>query len=162
MDSQFNSHAWDSLRLVRERLKPPTHPVIFTRITPARAGKTQRQAHDLLARRDHPRSRGKDVRAFRIHVKNRQSPPLARERQLIDDGGVIHLGITPARAGKTISQKTAGKIFSYHPRSRGKDNYIGIVHIYLLGSPPLARERPAWFQFLCLGQGITPARAGKT
>ena len=90
------------------------------------------------------------------------SPPLVRERLYIVNTFLAIIGITPARAGKTIPLPLMSLCCQDHPRSCGKDKlpfgYVGIVW----GSPPLVRERRTASCRPDNGSGITPARAGKT
>ena len=70
--------------------------------------------------------------------------------------------ITPARAGKTLPNKSTGPIEGDHPRSCGKDPHGDQPHFHVMGSPPLVRERHASSSNGNDYAGITPARAGKT
>ena len=72
-------------------------------ITPARAGKTGCYVIADDGKRDHPHSCGKDCSLFLVPTKGLGSPPLVRERQRADGVNGGNDGITPARAGKTIS-----------------------------------------------------------
>ena len=92
----------------------------------------------------------------------RGSPPLARERLDPRTTRWVSARITPARAGKTAEEKVQKLLDRDHPRSRGKDLYIGHQSSRLGGSPPLARERRCHAHPMAFPPGITPARAGKT
>ena len=134
----------------------------WIRITPARAGRTKKEAARYKELWDHPRSRGKDSV---IQPKSKSlsgSPPLAREGLLNLLNFSIHTGITPARAGRTSSCFTRAHIHRDHPRSRGKDSNGIPSTLTLLGSPPLAREGPRFPRLRLSSSGITPARAGRT
>ena len=72
------------------------------RITPARAGKTVFSLFFSNLSQDHPRSCGKDLRFQVKKREGRGSPPLVRERQIPVRDNYIKIGITPARAGKTV------------------------------------------------------------
>ena len=116
----------------------------------------------MWTRRDHPRSRGKDIRS-RLHWRaTRGSPPLARERRTVRGVDALGSGITPARAGKTSPQIFSTTWSWDHPRSRGKDLAAAFWAVKTLGSPPLARERLVIIKVIEHLHGITPARAGKT
>ena len=111
-------------------------------ITPACAGKTSaagRQTHSMA---DHPRMRGEDYHRDRDGKLDGGSPPHARGRRFDDDRVAVGVRITPACAGKTPCNHTAGSYGADHPRMRGED----------LGP---ARPKP-------LSSRITPACAGKT
>ena len=71
-------------------------------------------------------------------------------------------GITPARAGKTISSFRPWAAIWDHPRSCGKDFPCLCGHELRMGSPPLVRERPTPGIPSRTRRRITPARAGKT
>ena len=66
--------------LVRERLSLTFSMTLLKRITPARAGKTLFKHIYVGFTPDHPRSCGKDVYFYCIHVFGLGSPPLVRER----------------------------------------------------------------------------------
>ena len=76
---------WASLRgsppLVRERLADSQKINNYTRITPARAGKTKMVFSYLSEAGDHPRSCGKDRSSAVPKSVKSGSPPLVRERQ---------------------------------------------------------------------------------
>ena len=91
--------------LVRERLVYSFFPNIMVRITPARAGKTRTIPAIAHGWRDHPRSCGKDVQIKLYAPAVQGSPPLVRERLQKMNNLLMIVGITPARAGKTSSQK---------------------------------------------------------
>ena len=160
----------------------PLFFLLLIGITPARAGKTGTCLASRTARRDHPRSCGKDALFPTIERGNTGSPPLVRERlksrrkALLMGGspplvrerpvwGVSEDGsgrITPARAGKTNTAARRPGISRDHPRSCGKDTYPMCSRTRNTGSPPLVRERRRHVVRPCRRTGITPARAGKT
>ena len=133
-----------------------------SRITPARAGKTQVYSIEDDMAQDHPRSCGKDaVWVFRV-VDASGSPPLVRERRLRRSSRLYNPRITPARAGKTGTVHPAYCRSADHPRSCGKDTKPNEFMTSSEGSPPLVRERPNCTPSEIARMGITPARAGKT
>ena len=73
-----------------------------------------------------------------------------------------HVGITPARAGKTIEAILVIVKAEDHPRSCGKDSHLHQSGSPASGSPPLVRERPTMTPLKLRTTRITPARAGKT
>ena len=89
--------------LVRERPERLNNRESRIGITPARAGKTQHVLQLVFAKRDHPRSCGKDAFSALFAAVGVGSPPLVRERLLQRDAFLFRRGITPARAGKTPS-----------------------------------------------------------
>ena len=72
------------------------------------------------------------------------------------------MGITPARAGRTLFLHFSGSGNRDHPRSRGKDIAAILSEFLIVGSPPLAREGLQWLERILMAIGITPARAGRT
>ena len=111
---------------------------------------------------DHPRSCGKDGFNMLKETANLGSPPLVRERR--HELRMLCTGrrITPARAGKTQSDRKGSGVFQDPPRSCGKDLSFDSGHVSLPGSPPLVRERLVDALGTVDRGGITPARAGKT
>ena len=72
------------------------------------------------------------------------------------------VGITPARAGKTLFLTTITATRRDHPRSCGKDAMTARKSASRSGSPPLVRERRDDSKEIGIEVRITPARAGKT
>ena len=74
----------------------------------------------------------------------------------------IPAGITPAHAGKTVTQSLKRSASGDHPRACGEneDNFRGFN--YRLGSPPRMRGKPRRYSDSCINNRITPAHAGKT
>ena len=147
---------------MRERLSAGKASRRFSRITPARAGKTSILEPTWFRLGDHPRSCGKDMMSKSVIDTDMGSPPLVRERRKSNRADGREPRITPARAGKT-SNRTAGHgRYGDHPRSCGKDPLQEHMPHGRQGSPPLVRERHQE-KLQQLGPvGITPARAGKT
>ena len=148
--------------LVRERLIAILVIYPHQGITPARAGKTCRSVNRGCIFRDHPRSCGKDDDTITFLQVNRGSPPLVRERLIVEFAHHRLVGITPARAGKTMRDKFTEWLVQDHPRSCGKDWCKISYAAQIGGSPPLVRERLLELAIGCANHGITPARAGKT
>ena len=107
--------------LVRERRH--INPVIYFQagITPARAGKTCKWFKRIQERWDHPRSCGKDGKTDVDNYVKSGSPPLVRERLMINVYSSFIHRITPARAGKTHDLSSSVPNREDHPRSCGKD-----------------------------------------
>ena len=133
-----------------------------TRITPACAGKTTLSLAAALQPKDHPRMRGEDVLDRPRHRRTRPSPPHARGRRMRQIDAQMDVGITPACAGKTISETEPTARRSDHPRMRGEDPFIGAWFYGDGGSPPHARGRPSSLLPTPTANRITPACAGKT
>ena len=85
-----------------------------------------------------------------------------RERPAELGGPLVSPRITPARAGKTSSARRFSISAWDYPRSCGKDSLTRRTKDFILGSPPLVRERPSTDSGKVTVFGITPARAGKT
>ena len=107
---------------MRERLSAGKASRRFSRITPARAGKTSILEPTWFRLGDHPRSCGKDVEPDRWTWTIRGSPPLVRERPAARAYAAWTSRITPARAGKTPGKTSAAGTSRDHPRSCGKDS----------------------------------------
>ena len=148
--------------LARERPRSSRSAGRLMGITPARAGKTESGEDVAHITWDPPRSRGKDSSRIITYHYVSGSPPLARERPARRASRYSRIGITPARAGKTISSRQTPRPLRDHPRSRGKDMTAEWMIFLCPGSPPLARERPMPSLHFSGWVGITPARAGKT
>ena len=127
--------------LVRERLSAHIQIPTNLRITPARAGKTLRLESLHVIGGDHPRSCGKDRNSASVSFSVWGSPPLVRERLVSIVMARLHVGITPARAGKTMHRRLFPGQCWDHPRSCGKDSPPTNLLRNGLGSPPLVRER---------------------
>ena len=148
--------------LARERRRNHYGNAYAYRITPACAGKTDKDMSELWQGKDHPRLRGKDVHFRPRSSASLGSPPLARERLDYGNGQENQGRITPACAGKTSDSPRTKKRSEDHPRLRGKDHENLQSPDGNKGSPPLARERLFEKQGTVSGSGITPACAGKT
>ena len=71
-------------------------------ITPAYAGKTEKNTMRKNESQDHPRIRGKDGGITIDDVPDQGSPPHTRERLIKLNNDDIKMRITPAYAGKTV------------------------------------------------------------
>jgi len=81
-------------------------------------------------------------------------PPCDRQARL---GGLI-----PARAGRTLMRRGFGDLGAAHPRSRGADRCQRPTNARASGSSPLARGGPTRMGGPHMGDGLIPARAGRT
>ena len=108
--------------LAREQLCTGNWLKRSTGITPARAGTTGiLKSHSVLIR-DHPRSRGNNFYVSALVGVDIGSPPLAREQREYNRQSRKSSGITPARAGTTLSLCVFALFFRDHPRSRGNNH----------------------------------------
>ena len=76
------------------------------RITPAYAGKSKRIAPSSVLFGDHPRVCGEKLRESRGLNRTRGSPPRMRGKAIEKRLAAVETGITPAYAGKSMSQPT--------------------------------------------------------
>ena len=134
----------------------------YSRITPARAGKTFLLVDKSCGAKDHPRACGKDCGKSSRDLGIRGSPPRVRERLIFKSLAGTAIRITPARAGKTRGEYRVAIQNEDHPRACGKDEEIDEEFFAELGSPPRVRERRQPPQPHAQQKRITPARAGKT
>ena len=75
----------------------------FRRITPADAGKTNRQYQSLLQHQDHPRGCGENLPTIIIEIVKSGSPPRMRGKPDTPAEETETDRITPADAGKTTN-----------------------------------------------------------
>ena len=148
--------------LAREPLLTGAWDALKGRITPARAGTTQRNKTAQDEVWDHPRSRGNHPILRKTDGFMAGSPPLAREPLRVDRRDFEREGITPARAGTTSYQGRSKEAAEDHPRSRGNHQTMTTTQGEKVGSPPLAREPHISGGSSGRERGITPARAGTT
>ena len=122
----------------------PTSRAIFTPaagITPAGAGKTWRAFEHGELNEDHPRRCGEN-RCSIVHAAHMQgSPPQVRGKRQASDCSEPAFRITPAGAGKTLSDNGFILFAEDHPRRCGENNPCCCnVHNHL-GSPPQVRGK---------------------
>ncbi len=129
--------------------------------TPARAGKPPRPASCRSASRVDPRSRGEAALDLRLDEVPEGGPPLARGSRHRRQVRRVVEGWTPARAGKPSPRRRLPVPVRVDPRSRGEAWARATRTTLRSGGPPLARGSQARSGARQLGQGWTPARAGK-
>ena len=132
------------------------------RITPAGAGKTDKQGNFHARSWDHPRRCGENRRFEVRKPRRRGSPPQVRGKPGACSPAISTPGITPAGAGKT------GSVFSRHfdagdhPRRCGENSINRCADSIADGSPPQVRGKQCSNGHETRCPGITPAGAGKT
>ena len=132
------------------------------RITPACAGKRQRQPSTSCDRQDHPRTCGEKA-PFRYSITCASgSPPRMRGKDVIKAADGSTIGITPAYAGKSGSGCDLQTHRWDHPRMCGEKDSIIIHHRKEQGSPPRMREKGLLTILTYMYFRITPAHAGKS
>ena len=112
--------------------------------------------------REHPRSRGENVRFTRFDGFVEGTSPLTRGKPNGLSGFGDEQGNIPAHAGKTLAQRPARTSTTEHPRSRGENGTVSVAAGGSDGTSPLTRgkRRASTARPICTGN--IPAHAGKT
>ena len=135
--------------------------MIYTRITPAYAGKSKNAALERKLFKDHPRIRGEKFSAIAAIAAPVGSPPHTRGKADSWCAAYVSVGITPAYAGKSGCGVVGVRGKQDHPRIRGEKYCPRVVIFLALGSPPHTRGKATYTHTCLFGSGITPAYAGK-
>ena len=90
-------------------------------ITPACAGKTRTDERALRDLRDHPRVCGKNKGISQLELAKMGSPPRVREKRVQCKADFQRYRITPACAGKTVTDYPTNSLNGDHPRVCGKN-----------------------------------------
>ena len=135
---------------------------LHTRITPAHAGKTRFPSVRMCFAGDHPRACGENPVLHDFRAVSTGSPPRMRGKPFVCFHFRAFLGITPAHAGKTLSDVDRDGNKKDHPRACGENQTMTKFLKRKAGSPPRMRGKRAPTAVTVAGQGITPAHAGKT
>ncbi len=130
-------------------------------ITPAYAGKRSRQASCRCRSGDHPRVCGEKEKMRLPVLPEKGSPP--RMRGKVHDVPCLdlHVGITPAYAGKRSVKRFSLAASWDHPRVCGEKPINSSGREPIPGSPPRMRGKVCFFMISTPMSGITPAYAGK-
>ena len=146
------------------RGKPSTYSrlPLWSRITPADAGKTSRHALHRLRNQDHPRGCGENLPTIIIEIVKSGSPPRMRGKQVYPSAISPPRGITPADAGKTRSLSAILPRARDHPRGCGENECVRYAVKIHTGSPPRMRGKQNGKAKDRDRLRITPADAGKT
>ena len=131
-------------------------------ITPARAGKRSSSGKNTLSGRDHPRACGEKSGNKDNAATEWGSPPRVRGKGPFLRGPAEQIGITPARAGKSLCRVGSIPCGRDHPRACGEKLLTISTDLALLGSPPRVRGKEPVAAQDVAHLGITPARAGKS
>ena len=91
------------------------------RITPADAGKTSLCALPSAHPRDHPRGCGENKAPLSGVFGQSGSPPRMRGKLSKKETCSVDDRITPADAGKTLSERLLSILFKDHPRGCGEN-----------------------------------------
>ena len=147
---------------MRGKVYPICENVIFSRITPAYAGKSISCSVYAFCVRDHPRLCGEKGMEKKLHICFMGSPPPMRGKVHSVTLYRDHVGITPAYAGKSGALFTAYKFEKDHPRLCGEKSYETSRFLWQIGSPPPMRGKVQLEIVVYKLCGITPAYAGKS
>ena len=134
----------------------------FLGITPAWAGKRMALFALVHSIQDHPRVGGEK---YPVHVHCHMlvgSPPRGRGKAFRSAVVTVWHGITPAWAGKSISQTSTMKPAQDHPRVGGEKHIANFNDETGTGSPPRGRGKEMFWSRLKRVRRITPAWAGKS
>ena len=134
----------------------------FDRITPAYAGKSNRDQTILTTFEDHPRVCGEKDGRLDFSMLQKGSPPRVRGKGYMILSGIWDFRITPACAGKSGPISASGRAIRDHPRVCGEKALHDGGILPAQGSPPRVRGKVVVSRNLCLLSGITPACAGKS
>ena len=135
---------------------------VFTRITPAYAGKRTRESSRTSSSGDHPRLCGEKTDAIKTDDLAVGSPPPMRGKA--ETAGRIQATsrITPAYAGKSFFVFMLRFRAGDHPRLCGEKSLLFRQHLSFRGSPPPMRGKEALDSDHPTRHRITPAYAGKS
>ena len=131
-------------------------------ITPACAGKSNRDQTILTTFEDHPRVCGEKLRLCEFLLSSLGSPPRVRGKAASACLTSFQTGITPACAGKRFVHGPVGVLTGDHPRVCGEKTLLEPKGQTGLGSPPRVRGKGVPDSRHPQGPGITPACAGKS
>ena len=148
--------------LTRGKHLASAHGAAIGGLIPAHAGKTWYSWSKPYVVRAHPRSRGENTSVSTVPASPGGSSPLTRGKLvflLLRFGG---LGLIPAHAGNTLSDRHLHTSHPAHPRSRRENRPHAPSVVRIFGSSPLTRGKlPALWAFWA-DVGLIPAHAGKT
>ena len=136
--------------------------LVWTRITPAYAGKSSFASCSFASFRDHPRLCGEKACGKCHRVTMTGSPPPMRGKDEWLDGFSTFSRITPAYAGKRLIMYIMCGRIRDHPRLCGEKHATSISLCHHQGSPPPMRGKDSQLRGSMPVNGITPAYAGKS
>ena len=131
-------------------------------LIPARAGKTPVDGVGIRDAWAHPRACGENVDAAPERVCVMGSSPRVRGKLGCEVAHVAGTGLIPVRAGKTGLRSRARRGHRAHPRACGENELPSERHHVPDGSSPRVRGKRGNADNLYTGDGLIPARAGKT
>ena len=131
-------------------------------ITPAYAGKRFRGQRGSKIYKDHPRLCGEKHNSRINRTGHVGSPPPMRGKACFFQLGEVPAGITPAYAGKSLTDPQPVFSNQDHPRLCGEKSTIHHVLNKEIGSPPPMRGKGHTAMCTLVLHRITPAYAGKS
>ena len=148
--------------LTRGAHQSSPHTISASRIIPAHAGSTCGTGQCVVAKRDHPRSRGEHIARAVFTPMILGSSPLTRGARGRARWFRTGTGIIPAHAGSTLRRRGSSRRRRDHPRSRGEHTCSPGRRSLARGSSPLTRGAPDAGATVVVVVGIIPAHAGST
>ena len=134
----------------------------FSRLIPARAGKTCGGARSRSPPGAHPRACGENDGGFVAPLVVEGSSPRVRGKRALVLDCDFEGRLIPARAGKTFVGCTSSPSGSAHPRACGENVALSVRRTARAGSSPRVRGK----RYIDAGDTgaarLIPARAGKT
>ena len=131
-------------------------------LIPARAGKTSSSERPAARPRAHPRACGENNPLMKLFSTGEGSSPRVRGKRRIGRIPARPVRLIPARAGKTPRTAGRGARGRAHPRACGENSLARPWNARENGSSPRVRGKPPGRQRRPGGEGLIPARAGKT
>ena len=131
-------------------------------ITPAHAGKRQRSWARTSNWWDHPRICGEKLLCISQVRQNSGSPPRMRGKADNNQIQLLTDRITPAHAGKSLTESETAAYCRDHPRACGEKLRLIRSAAWFPGSPPRMRGKVCRLGSKTVSAGITPAHAGKS
>ena len=130
--------------------------------TPACAGKSPSAVRARLVPRKYPRVRGEERCFTPLGLFQPEIPPRARGRDYLLAADAVHVGNTPACAGKRRWIRIVRRGLWKYPRVRGEEGVYSVNFAHCSEIPPRARGRGGRIESPTMGSGNTPACAGKS
>ena len=131
-------------------------------LIPARAGKTSSSERPAARPRAHPRACGENNPLMKLFSTGEGSSPRVRGKRRLGRIQARPERLIPARAGKTPRTAGRGARGRAHPRACGENSLARPWNARENGSSPRVRGKPPGRQRRPGGEGLIPARAGKT
>ena len=146
----------------RGKHRPYWTPARRKGLIPARAGKTVIKNVCPGRAWAHPRAGGENAPAGATVTATYGSSPRGRGKRVPLARKANHLGLIPARAGKTATCLPAFPASTAHPRAGGENCYNTNGNRGVTGSSPRGRGKHHGGRPRAQGRRLIPARAGKT